>query len=411
MNSAAVHVFLSAELFHPDLPGGLMRFFRYGPGLVERGIQPHVVTLHHKTGLADEETVNGIQIHRLPAPAKTPGDRLRPWLLERALQRALEIRKQGGRAVVQPNMLSHPMAPILLKARLQGVPSVFNISIAPEADLHSNPALRLRQLARMAVMCAPVNRLIFLSHQLQRQYLQRWKVRSSQVTIIPNGVDLKRFRPCSDEAEKAALRASLGFLPHEKVVLFVGGVMERKGVDILLEAWNAVTRSQPHAVLAIVGSHGLRISHDRDGYRDRLQDYLNRLENLRSGLEKPDSVRFLGEMADPAPCYRAADLFAFPSRREGLPNAVLEAMASALPCLVARFDGMPQDGEELGRSGEHFTVLDHNPAKWALEILRTLSHETSAESLQIGQSACSWICRNHDLQHSLDRWSTLYRNP
>lgn len=388
-----------------------MRFFRYGPGLAQRGIQPHVVTLHHKPGLADEETVNGIQIHRLRAPGETPGDRLRPWLLRQALARAPEIRKQGGRAVLQPNMLSHPMALILLRARLQGVPSVFNISIAPEADLHAAPWRRLRQLARMAVMCAPVNRLVFLSHQLQRQYLQRWKVRSSQVAIIPNGVDLNRFRPCADEAEKAAVRASLGFQPREKVVLFVGGVMERKGVDILLEAWNAVTRSQPDAVLAVVGSHGLRISHDREGYRDRLQDYLGRLENLRSSLEKPESVRFLGEVADPAPCYRAADLFAFPSRREGLPNAVLEAMASALPCLVARFDGMPRDGEELGHSGEHFTTLDHNPAKWSLEILRTLSHQAFAENQQKGQSARSWICRNHDLQHSLDRWSALYRNP
>ena len=385
-----------------------MRFFRYGPGLAERGIQPHVVTLHHKPGLADEETVNGIRIHRLRAPGETPGDQLRPWLLRQALARALEIRRQGGRAVLQPNMLSHPMAPILLRARLQGVPSVFNISIAPEADLHAAPWRRLRQLARMAVMCAPVNRLVFLSHQLRRQYLQRWKVRPSQVAVIPNGVDLQRFRPCADAAEKAAVRASLGFQPQEKVVLFVGGVMERKGVDILLEAWNAVTRSQPDAVLAVVGSHGLRISHDREGYRDRLQDYLGRLENLRSSLEKPESVRFLGEVADPAPCYRAADLFAFPSRREGLPNAVLEAMASALPCLVARFDGMPRDGEELGHSGRHFLSLGHEPAEWAGRVAEELGNHPAGPTQSFGRAAREWVETRHNLESILDRWASLY---
>lgn len=385
-----------------------MRFFRYGPGLAERGIQPHVVTLHHKPGLADEETVNGILIHRLHAPGGAPGDRLRPWLLRQALARALEIRRQGGCALLQPNMLSHPMAPILLRARLQGVPSVFNISIAPEADLHAAPWRRLRQFARMTVMCAPVNRLVFLSHQLRRQYLQRWKVRSSQVAVIPNGVDLNRFRPCADEAEKAAVRGILGFQPHEKVVLFVGGVMERKGVDILLEAWNAVTRSQPDAVLAVVGSHGLRISHDREGYRDRLQDYLGRLENLRSRLEKPESVRFLGEVADPAPCYRAADLFAFPSRREGLPNAVLEAMASALPCLVARFDGMPRDGEELGQTGRHFLSLGHEPAEWAGCVARELGSQPAGPPQTLGRAAREWVESRHNLESILDRWASLY---
>jgi mannosyltransferase len=99
-------------------------------------------------------------------------------------------------------------------------------------------------------------------------------------------------------------------------------------IDILLEAWNAVSTHHPDAVLAIVGSLAGRISHERAGFRRELEDYVQRIDALRAQLAHPASVRFLGEVDDPAPLYRLADVFAFPSRREGLPNAVLEAMAS-----------------------------------------------------------------------------------
>lgn len=408
VNPAHVHLFLTTELFHPDLPGGLMRFFRYGPGLVERGIRPHVITLRHRPGLATEEQVNGIRIHRLDCPSAAPGDEQRPWLLRRALQQALAIRRDGGLAVLQPAMLSHTMAPTLLQARLNGVPVIHNLSLAPETALKTSLHGRLRQWLRMAVMCAPVSRFVFLSHQLQRQYQKRWPLRPSQVEIIPNGVDLERFQPAVDEIERHNLRAKHGLGDAAKVVLFVGGVMERKGVDILLEAWNTVTSHHPRAVLVVVGSDASRVSHQRPGYQEKLVTYLEQLNGLRSRLEKPESVRFVGERDDPAPFYRLADLFAFPSRREGLPNAVLEAMASGLPCLVARFDGMPHDGEELGYEGRHHLSLSHKPSEWAEALCNWLDPRQLEARQSLAHEARLWIKTIHPLPRILDTWAHLY---
>ncbi len=404
-----MHVLLSTELFHPDLPGGLMRFFRYGPGLRERGILPEVITLRHRPELADEEEVNGIRIHRLTAPNDAPGERQRVWLLRQALARALSIRRHGGRAVLQPAMLSHAMAPALLRARLAGVPAVHNLSLAPETALKTAPLTRLRQRLRMTLMCAPVARFVFLSHQLRRQYQQRWPLHPGQIAVIPNGVDLARFRALTDPAERLDLRAHHGFSARQKLVLFVGGIMERKGVDILLEAWNEVLRRQPNAVLLVLGSQAGRISHERAGFKQELQDYLHRIDNLRARLNDPGSVHFLGEVADPAPYYRMADAFAFPSRREGLPNAVLEAMASGLPCLVADFDGRPQDGEELGSAGIHHLPLDHEPASWSHALAEILRDEAAARRQELGCHASDWIRSHHDLTRVLDAWEQLHR--
>lgn len=386
-----------------------MRFFRYGPGLRERGILPEVITLRHRPELPAEEEVNGIRIHRLDAPNAAPGERQRVWLLRQALARALAIRRSGSQAVLQPAMLAHTMAPALLRARLAGIPCVHNLTLAPESPLKTRGLAHLRQQLRMAVMCAPVSRFVFLSQQLRRQYRERWPLRPGQIEVIPNGVDLERFRPSANPAERLELRARHGFGANAKIVLFVGGLMQRKGVDILLEAWNGVRARHPDAVLAIAGSLAGRVSHERSGFKQELQDYVQRIDALRAQLTDPASVRFLGEVGAPAPLYRLADVFAFPSRREGLPNAVLEAMASGLPCLVADFDGRPLDGEELGTADTHYLSLNHQPATWTTALAGILHDEASSQRLEMGRQARAWMSSHHELSRVLDAWERLYR--
>ena len=124
-------------------------------------------------------------------------------------------------------------------------------------------------------------------------------------------------------------------------------------------------------------------------------------------LTHPASVRFLGEVGDPAPLYRLADLFAFPSRREGLPNAVLEAMASGLPSLVARFDGMPLDGKELGHHGRHNLALGHDPAEWSTRLIELLAAPREKRNA-LGADARTWMEQHHPLPQILDTWANLY---
>ena len=408
LTSPPVHVLLSTEVFYPDLPGGLMQYYGYGQGLAERGIQLEVITLRHRPELPLTDTVNGIQIHRHVPPYDAPGAELRPWLLQQALTRAQTLRQQGRQAVLQPAMLSHRMVPTLLRARLAGIPAVHNFSLAPEGSVRRPGLKRMRQWLHMSLLMAPFSRLVFQTREQHRLYRSYGWIHSQTVKFIPNGVNLERFRPARDESERRQLRAEHGFAEDEQVVLFVGGVMERKGVDILLESWNDVTRRHPRAVLAVVGSEAGRISHQRPGYQEKLASYLERINSLRANLEQPQSVRCLGERDDPAPFYRLADLFAFPSRSEGLPNAVLEAMASGLPSLVAHFDSMPHDGEELGHHGRHHLSLSHAPDEWAAMLSTWLDPRQQQARHTLAREARLWMETLHPLPRILDAWADLY---
>jgi glycosyltransferase involved in cell wall biosynthesis len=406
---APLHLFLVSELFYPDLPGGLMRYFRYGPGMAERGITMHVVTLRHQPQLADEEQVNSICIHRLDPPPDLPTKFLRVWLLKATLARALTVRATGTAAVIQPSCIFRQMAPTLWQARRHGIGVVFNLGITPEGTF----ALGIRGLLRRVAAlpeCSALSKVVFLSHQLERQFRPVFPLRASQKIVIPNGVDTNRFRPAPSQEERAELRSALGIRPDQKAVLFVGGIMPRKGVDILLRAWDRVQQEHPDAVLLLLGSAGLRPSHDRHGLRDELTHYLDQVQDLRNQLQEPANVRLLGEQPDPLPYYQAADLFAFPSHREGMPNAVLEAMATALPCLVARFDGMPLDGEEMGQAGVHFLSLGHAVEEWSELMTALLRDDQAAKRKELGRCAQEWIVTHQNLSKVLDRWAELCRS-
>jgi glycosyltransferase involved in cell wall biosynthesis len=124
--------------------------------------------------------------------------------------------------------------------------------------------------------------------------------------VVRNGVDLSRFRPAGP-TERAAARAGLGLPAAAPVVLCVGRVTRQKGQDLLLDGWPRVTADRPDAVLALVG----------DG---------DQLPVLRG--RAPAGVRFAGAVGDVRPWYAAADLAVQPSRWEGLPLTLLEALAS-----------------------------------------------------------------------------------
>ncbi|MEU6393355.1 glycosyltransferase [Streptomyces sp. NPDC046939] len=127
--------------------------------------------------------------------------------------------------------------------------------------------------------------------------------------LVPNGVDLERFRP----AEKAPEPYGDGPL-----VVCVGRLCRQKGQDLLVEAWRDVVRAHPTARLVLVG----------DGPD---------AETLRSTA--PASVTLVGAVDDPAPWYRAADLVVMASRWEGMALAPLEAMACGTPVLVTDVAG------------------------------------------------------------------------
>ncbi|MDX1521340.1 MAG: MSMEG_0565 family glycosyltransferase [Anaerolineae bacterium] len=150
-------------------------------------------------------------------------------------------------------------------------------------------------------------------------------------TVINNGVDVDRFCP-STPADRAAARADLG-LSDEVVFLNIGGIEPRKNTIRLLLAFQSVRNklvARGHKpVLILAGGETL---FDYRPYRAEFFQLLN-----HSGLEVDRDIFLLGTVSDAQidVLYGAADVFAFPSVKEGWGLVVLEAMAAGVPVLTS----------------------------------------------------------------------------
>lgn len=157
------------------------------------------------------------------------------------------------------------------------------------------------------------------------------------VTVVANGVDATLFRPVDSpspprgEGWGEGETPATGFPGAPLRLLVVGRLVRQKGVDLILEA---MARTSIPLDLTVVGDGGARAA----------------LEAQAAALGLQTRVRFAGWLERTAlpDAYRAADLFVFPSRDEGMPNVVLEAMASGLPVAATDIAGnrdLVVDGE------------------------------------------------------------------
>ena len=146
---------------------------------------------------------------------------------------------------------------------------------------------------------------------------------------VCNAVDVDRFRPVSGE-EKRALRAALG-LPDVPIVLFVGFFSRDKRPDLLYRAWARTARRSPSALVFVGATAKTYLEVDPD-----LADGI-RGSAAADGLS--DRVIFAGVTRRVDEYFKAADVYVLPSIREGLSISLLEAMASALPCVATRLPG------------------------------------------------------------------------
>mgnify|MGYP000518944927 FL=1 len=194
--------------------------------------------------------------------------------------------------------------------------------------------------------------------QSGKRFVQRYWTPDDRVSVVNNGRDLARFGHDSPPG----FRESLGIPNDARVVGTVGRLIDRKGHDELLDAWAVVRETVPDAHLLLVGDGPERSA----------------LEAKTAKLKIDDSVHFAGIRDDVPDCLAAMDVFVFPSHYEGLPGALLEAMAAGLPCVATPVDG---NSELLTayESGLFFEPGDDAAMANALELV--LTHPDVAEDL------------------------------
>ena len=196
-------------------------------------------------------------------------------------------------------------------ARLMGLRPALHIEDGFLPDEALGQKFARKQVRRLAFQMAAG--LVVPSRTLERIARMSWWLRASQVQYIPNGVDTDRFAPASS-ADTLAARRRLGVAPDEIVIGTVGMLRPDKNHARLIRVFSSLSR-QVAARLVIVGDGDCRAA----------------LEQLAGELSPERRVTFAGSATDPAPYYRAFDVFALSSDTEQMPLSVLEAMAAGLP--------------------------------------------------------------------------------
>ena len=159
--------------------------------------------------------------------------------------------------------------------------------------------------------------VIAVGEQLKNEFVDRFKVSSEKIKLIPNGVDTNLFRSDISDSESVLIKYQL----PKDYVLFVGRLVEQKGVQFLLKAIKA---TRIHVV--IVGGGPL----------------FSYLKELCQRLEISEQVHFIGgvPLCDLRKIYSQAKFFVLPSVAEGFPFALLEAMAAGKPIVASRIKGV-----------------------------------------------------------------------
>jgi len=246
------------------------------------------------------------------------------------------------------------------------------------------------------------DQLLCISEAL-RQNCINFGFDSNKVHTLLNPVDIERFKPVESINEKMDIRRELCLQPENKIMLFVGSVKFRKGFDLSLTALCSILRLYPDLLFVVIGPNSSEMSPGvDDSFVYAIHERIDK-ENLIN------NIRFVGKITDDeilARYYQAADFLVFPSRREGLGNVMLEAMASGLPVIASHLHGITDKVIKDGENGFLIPIGDHEAIAGIMEFL--IGHQEAG--FEIGQNASKYVVRNHSFKSWQEKLFRIYQS-
>jgi glycosyltransferase involved in cell wall biosynthesis len=220
-------------------------------------------------------------------------------------------------------MHSHlPYAATLGRLVASTLPSRRPVLVYTEHSMWNKMALAIKALNRVSIGLD--SRLIVVSEACRQSLPRRLRGRAK---VVEHGIELEPFRQAGllRSELRQAVRAELGLGEDDLLVTTVAGLRWPKGYDILLPAARAVLDSGAAVRFVAVGDGPLRAD----------------LERQHAALALDDRFAFLGEREDVPRLLAGSDVFVLPSRQEGLPLALMEAVSSGLPIVATDVGGLP----------------------------------------------------------------------
>lgn len=368
--------------YWPRFSGHALHLRRRLPRLRSHGIEPWVLTRWYP-GLSRLELVDGVRVVRA---GRRGGSQIAHALREAALVAAM-VRYRGAYDVAV--LGSVHLAGILGGAaieRLARRPVVRELSLVGSDD----PATVRAASRGLAALYGQASAFVPASPALESTCMKAgWQERTR---LIPFGVDADEFRPPTCAEEKHSLRSMLGLPPEATIWVSVGSVIPRKGTRLLVEAFCRVCARRDDVRLVIAGPQPDAV-------------YLDSVVQVIKSGGVGERISLRGRVEQIPELLRAADGFVLTSENEGLPNVLLEALATGLPVAATDIPGIVSAVLTQGVDG---VIARPGDVNGLAEAVASMCEEP-ARRAALGVRGRELILAKYSLDREVAAHAALYR--
>lgn len=373
--------------------GPSVRFQRYAPFFMEKGYRLVFLTYWLDRGLPQKESREHFDIIRVRSDSRVFKHTL---FITRCLLKAL-FSAEKPKAVLTFSIATFNLWlwPFMKLRRLKWIyintMSLHTTYLQGNSWLHRMYNGIHRKL--YGILFSNLNAVVNSSNALTEGF-KKLHVPDAVLKVIYNGVNSKRFKPVS-ESEKGMYRKTLNLPEKGKIILFVGLKVDRKGITDLIESWKLLYPKHPDYYLVLVGD-------EKSSAGD--PDYNQHWEQLKKTFENPD-LRILNRPNHPQieQYFFSSDVFAFLSKKEGMPNVVLESMAAGIPMVLTAFEGFSDD---YGMDGSHYLLTERRPEQIAETLEKLLSDADLYRKIR--QNALDRVEAHFLVESSIDKYIRLF---
>ncbi len=271
-----------------------------------------------------------------------------------------------------------------MAARIAGKPPVISWETVSHGE---NDILRTgnRHILAYKFAMKRVSRIVAVSQEIQRSLIQRRGIPAEKIAYIPYGVDLKKFARRNGSIDKRSILN----IPSDRIVVgTVARAEPYKGVAYLQKVALQMVQQHPKLDFVFVGDGSLR----------------KELEAEVAAQGLSERIHFLGFRNDVHEVMNTFDIFILPSLTEGLPNVILEAMASSKPVIATAVGGIPEAVVE----GETGLLIPPSNTTAIMDAIRSLLSDHKA-ALRMGEAGRRRVEENFSLQKEVSSFEHLYQ--
>jgi glycosyltransferase involved in cell wall biosynthesis len=266
-----------------------------------------------------------------------------------------------------------------LAAFLAGVPVII-------ASVHDNYRTDKRPKRRIMnrILAKITDKIVAVSEDVKEDIIRYDSIDPSKIEVIPNGIDVERFNP---EKNTTDIRKEFSLEEDDIVIGFIGRIVPAKGLEYLLNALPYLNEEFKNIKLLIVGEGSL-------------------VEELKKRAKKNnifDNILFIGRRRDIPEILACINIFVMPSIAEGLPNALLEAMAMGKPIVTTEVGGIP----EIVKNGFNGLLV---PPRDTVSLSKAIKELISNDQLaaKLGQAARDLVRDNLSIKAIAQKWQSIY---